>query len=235
VVSVVTGAGKTAFALIAYGDVSASISDLRIVVVVPTLALLDQWVVVLETDGGFSQADIATFSGEGRARKARRANVAVLNTARDLATFFADDVPTLLVVDECHRAGSPENARALEIPARFALGLSATPVREFDDGFERYVEPRLGPIIFEYDYTDASRDGVISSFALHNFRFALSPRESADYDRLTARIGARVRRTGGDQDDLVVKRLALERARVSIQSPADSNDDSTSWGVTGPR
>ena len=55
VLSVVTGAGKSAFALLAYAAAARHVRDLRLVVVVPTLALLDQLVVILETDTGFSR------------------------------------------------------------------------------------------------------------------------------------------------------------------------------------
>ena len=58
-----------------------------------------------------------------------------------------------------------------------ALGLSATPVREFDDGFERYIEPALGPVVYEYDYARARSEGVISPFDLHNFHFDLTTSE----------------------------------------------------------
>ena len=70
---------------------------------------------------------MGVFSGEERSSHPRQANIAVINTARHLADFFADGTPNLLVVDECHRAGAPENARALGIPHLMALGLSATP------------------------------------------------------------------------------------------------------------
>jgi superfamily II DNA or RNA helicase len=126
VVSVVTGAGKTAFALMAFEEARKADPNLRLVVVVPTIALLDQWVVALETDAGIRLDEIALFSGEGRAKRPSAANVLVINTAREMVASFADGVPTMLVVDECHRAGSSENARSLEIPAQWTLGLSAT-------------------------------------------------------------------------------------------------------------
>ena len=181
VASVVTGAGKTALALLICDELWREDGDLRLVVIVPSVALLDQWVVALETELAISSSDIALFSGEGKASIARRANVAVINTARTLPRGLFADGRNFLVVDECHRAGAPENARALSIPGACTLGLSATPVREFDDGFERYVEPALGPVIYEYDYVDAKRDGILSDFALHNFRIPLTAAEARAY------------------------------------------------------
>jgi superfamily II DNA or RNA helicase len=219
VVSVVTGAGKTAFALFAYQRAAETVPDLRLVVVVPTLALLDQWAVVLEMEAGFAKEEVALYSGESRSSRPGRANVIVINTARTSTDLFRDEVPTMLVVDECHRAGSPENARALGIPATMTLGLSATPVREFDDGFSRYVEPALGPIIYEYDYSAARADGVISPFDLHNFHFELSPQETERYDALSQRVARRLAVNDGDMEDPVVKQILLQRAGVSVSSP----------------
>jgi superfamily II DNA or RNA helicase len=99
------------------------------------------------------------------------------------------------------------------------LGLSATPVRDFDDGFERFIAPALGPIIYEYDYAAARADGVISPFELHNFHFELTERERSRYDDLTRRVARRLKAVDDDVDDLMVKRLLLARAQVSMNSP----------------
>src|SRR5437868_5591198 len=83
VASVVTGAGKTALALLICAELWREDPELRLVVIVPSLALLDQWVVAIETELDVGANEIALFSGESKASKARRANVAVINTARN--------------------------------------------------------------------------------------------------------------------------------------------------------
>jgi superfamily II DNA or RNA helicase len=218
VVSVVTGAGKTAFALLVFERVRRETPDTRLVVVVPTTALLDQWVVALTADFGLPASEVAAYSGESKPRNPRIANVVVINTARNLAAAIADRSNCLFVVDECHRAGAPENARALESSAAFRLGLSATPVRDFDDGFERFVEPALGPIIYEYGYADALADGVIAPLVLNNFHFSLTEREQERYESLSKKIGRRWAQVDDPHEDVVLKRLLLQRASVSIES-----------------
>jgi superfamily II DNA or RNA helicase len=218
VVSVVTGAGKTAFALLAFERLRQDSPDLRLVVVVPTIALLDQWVVALTADLGLPASDVAAFSGESKPRKPRTANVIVINTARTMADVVVDTSDCLFVVDECHRAGAPENAKALNTQARYRLGLSATPVRDFDDGFERWVEPALGPIIYEYGYAEALADGVIAPLTLHNFHFSLSDAEQEKYDSLSTRIGRRWAQVDDPHEDVILKRLLLQRAGVSVES-----------------
>jgi superfamily II DNA or RNA helicase len=142
----------------------------------------------------------------------------VINTARSLATKVADQPDCLFVVDECHRAGSPENAKALENDAGYRLGLSATPVRDFDDGFERWVEPALGPIIYEYGYAAALADGVIAPLTLHNFHFSLTEQEQERYDTLSTKIGRRWAQVDDPYEDIIIKRLLLQRSSVSIES-----------------
>jgi len=217
VVSVVTGAGKTALALLLFDRLRRERPEVRLVVVVPTLALLDQWVVALESECGLSGDDIALYSGEAKARQPGIANVMVINTARTRAADLVSD-DSFFIVDECHRAGSEENARALEVTPAFALGLSATPVREFDDGFERYVAPVLGDIIYEYSYADARRDGIVSPIALHNFHFNLGSVEQGEYDKLSTQIARRWRQLDGAQDDPRLKHLLLRRARLVANS-----------------
>lgn len=218
VISVVTGAGKTAFALLLFEQLRAENSALRLVVVVPTIALLDQWWVALRTECGLTESDISTYSGEGHAAAPGLANILVINTARKIAASLVGDQPCLFVVDECHRAGSPENARALVTAADFTLGLSATPVREFDDGFERYVEPALGSVVYEYDYVAALRDGIITPFDLHNFKFSMTSAETRSYEQVSRRIARAWRDTTDPRHDSVLQRLLIQRSRISADS-----------------
>jgi superfamily II DNA or RNA helicase len=215
---VVTGAGKSIFALLAYHAVLEEVPDARLVIVVPTLALLDQWAVTLESDGGIDRNEIALVSGESPRAKARRATLVVLNTARRRAADLVGDGRCLLVVDECHRAGSPRNAEALQTAAEFTLGLSATPRREFDNGFETEVEPRLGGVVFEYGYPDAFRDGLIPPLRMDNFRFPLSESEEQRYGVLTRQIGRRWDVSDDSDADPVLRQLLLRRSRISSGS-----------------
>lgn len=219
VISVITGGGKTTFALLLFSRLREVQEDLRLVVVVPTLPLLDQWVVALSADLGLAPSEIATYSGEGRASSPGVASVIVLNTARQVAEkVVADANPCLFVVDECHRAGSPENARALDVEADHVLGLSATPEREFDEGFSEIIEPALGPVVYEYGYKEARADGLIPDLEINNFRFFLEDDEQAEYDRLTGIIARRWRSVENPSEDPGLKRLLIKRAGVSINS-----------------
>jgi superfamily II DNA or RNA helicase len=169
-------------------------------------------------DVGMAVDEVATYSGEGRSKRPLTANVVVINTARSLAADLTSGGPCMFVVDECHRAGSDQNAKALNVAAEYRLGLSATPTREFDDGFSIHIAPVLGPIIYEYGHVQARADGLIPAIDLHNFHFTLTPYEQKEYDALTSRIARRWAAAGDPHNDPMVKRLLLRRSAVSITS-----------------
>jgi len=95
--------------------------------------------------------------------------------------------PTLLVVDECHWAGSEYNRGVFEGDARWRLGLSATPERG-DDGFDEVLEPQLGGIVYRYSLKDAMDDGVLADLRMLNLIIDLSRSELDEYQRLERRL-----------------------------------------------
>jgi len=216
ILAVVTGAGKTVFAEMCMEHFMHQVPDGRVVIVVPTLALIDQWYVSLKEDLGVSDEDIATYSGEGRPREPRLVNLVVLNTARTVVPDISRRFSIFLIVDECHRAASPVNALALQGASAATLGLSATPDREWDSGLDDVLIPALGDVIFRYDYNAALRDGVISPFELVNVAIDLREDEQRSYDELSRRIAILVRRLrDGEAVGDSLKRVLRNRAAVS--------------------
>ena len=215
VVAVTTGAGKTVFAHLCALDVIRRIPDARVVILVPTLALLDQWYVGLQEDLGACETQIALFSGRATSGNAARLNLMVINTAREMAPLLASN-RTLLVVDECHRASGPVNSQALAGPHFATLGLSATPETTYDDAFQERVVPALGPIVYRYDYEAARADGVLVPFSLVNVRVPLTSTESAEYDRLSRGVArTRAEQRSGTDVEAKLKRLLIRRAGVA--------------------
>lgn len=216
VVSVVTGGGKTNFAHLCIQEFKAKEPTAQIIIVVPTLALLDQWYISLQEYLNIPEQDIVCFSGQEKGDEIGCINLVVLNTARAFAASLADYPITFLIVDECHRTGSPENAKALLGTHAATLGLSATPIREYDDGFRTYIKPALGEVIYEYDYMKALADHIISPFQLVNVRVVLLSDEEREYNRLTRAIMRAYRimeKDGGSEDQIKV--LLQRRAQIS--------------------
>jgi len=213
----VTGAGKTSFALLCIEEFFAKYPEGVILIVVPTIALLDQWYLVLLDDLGASDKEVGSVSGKKQNFKNKRFILAVINSMRILSKEISRNGPTMLIVDECHRAGSPKNSLALNGSFVASLGLSATPERQFDDGFERFIRPVLGEIIFEYSYEDAFHDNVIVPFNLVNVKFKLSSSEQIEYDKLSRQIAITLNRKNEANKERL-DALLRRRARVSWNS-----------------
>lgn len=217
IVSAVTGAGKTTLALMCISEFRERHSDGRVLIIVPTVALADQWHVALTDDLGVSPTQVGSAGGGCKQWEGKPYVVAVINTARAVVQDISWGCPIMLVVDECHRAGSDKNARVLHGQYAATLGLSATPERQYDDGFEQHVRPALGDIILTYGYKDALVDGVLVPFKLINVRFPLLMSEQHAYNRLTRRIASISRHSDGSSEQLAS--VLRTRARISTYSP----------------
>ncbi len=215
IVEVVTGGGKTVFAQLCLLEFFEHHPDAQALIIVPTVSLLDQWWGSLQEELGVGRDEIGLLSGTDKIEGDERIIIAVINTARNFTEEFSKDKTLFLIVDECHRAGSPSNAKALQGEFAATLGLSATPEREYDEGFDAFISPRLGPIIHQYTYVDAARDGVISPFSLTNVRVDLLPDEDEKYRKYTRSIALALRKGETADGDERLKRLLQQRAAVA--------------------
>lgn len=197
IVKVVTGAGKTVFALSIVSDLfnSEAYRDggLRVIIVVPTSVLLDQWLLEVMDKLHVPRESIGVFYGkEKESVKDRKILVYVINSARRYLKehydqfFKGDDL--FLIADECHRYGSRENSKIFEIPFSYTLGLSATPERRRDYGFEKKLVPNLGDVIYTYTYSDALKDGIIPPYKIIRLMVRLTPSEKHVHENLTKKI-----------------------------------------------
>lgn len=206
IVEVVTGGGKTVFAL-------SCIEKLKLdttLIVVPTVALLDQWWEEVANYFDLALDEIHVITGSRQLRTGT-INLAVLNTASKLHETGRSR-PCFLVVDECHKAASPQFRTALDVPKLASLGLSATPERPYDEGLADVLVPSLGPLIYEYTYRDALRDGVVVPFRLQNIVFELEDERQREYDKLTKAIARSIQKNGIEGQETIG--LLLRRARV---------------------
>ncbi|MBI1262749.1 MAG: DEAD/DEAH box helicase [Rhizobiales bacterium] len=206
IVEVVTGGGKTVFALSCIKELGADTT----LVVVPTVALLDQWWEEAAAFFDLSLDEINIISSAGNIRPGT-INLAVLNTASKI-TPDRRKAPYFLIVDECHKAASEKFRTALDGTPIATLGLSATPDRPYDEGLSEVLIPKLGDIIYSYTYKDALRDKVIVPFELKNIVFELEPERQADYNKLTKAIARSMSHNGADDEKTIA--LLLRRARV---------------------
>ena len=195
-------------------EVRKRFPDITFIILVPTTSLLDQWYVSLQEDLHVAQQEIGCYSAQEKPSKAMRVNLMVINTARQVAPSLSHGLNTFLIVDECHRAGSPVNALALRGKHLATLGISATPERQYDIGYEEHIAPVLGGIIYRYDYEQAFQDGIICPFELKNVHVDLLSHEKKEYARITKRLADLIKELEhGQPVRQAVERLLQKRAR----------------------
>lgn len=211
IIAVVTGGGKTIFALHCLKGFRASAPSATCIIVVPTEALLDQWAEEIITFLQVPLDHLVILSTHSKIRPGR-IHIGVINTVAELAERIPTE-PVFLIVDECHRAASPVFQKIFDIKSLASLGLSATPERQYDTGLDDILIPKLGPIIFRYTYREALADGVIVPFTLHNLVFEFDPEEQSKYDKATRAIQIAVKKYGPEAPETIS--LYIKRTRIS--------------------
>lgn len=211
ILKVVTGGGKTFFAVYCLKEFIKTFPDHKILIVVPSIPLLDQWSIEISNTFG----SIVSKNGGGeKINKLNHINITTSGSLGNISNKF-NPKKTLLIFDECHKLGTARLGSLLDKEWHSSMGLSATPEREFDEYFDKIIVKILGNIIYDYDYVNAYKDGVISSFSLLNAYAPMLEDEDRDYDHLSKQISKRIAILGGiDNTDERLKLLLFKRARL---------------------
>lgn len=209
IAEVATAGGKSRFAL-ECAAIWLGLNPLaKIVIIVPTTALQDQWVVLLQEVLRIEIADICVWP-EG-SDTSKKFHVMVANTARHATKRFTQKDNVFLIADECHRYASQENSKALSFIKAATLGITATAERQYDDGLNEILIPNLGLVIYKYGLLSASKDEILSRFELVNVQVPLTSEEEVEYNKLSRRLSIAISK--GDSE--AIKRIAMLRSSVS--------------------
>ena len=212
IVKVVTGGGKTVFAIHCLTKYLEEEKDNSIFIVVPSIALLDQWYEGLQKT--FEDKDISLNGGGEHLEVISKITISTIDSVKNIIHKF-DASNTLLIVDECHKIGTEKRGETLTNNWHATLGLSATPERDYDDNFYIIIKKILGDIIFDYDYIDAREDEVIVNFKLLYAYAAMTEDEEEKYKKFTKSIQRRAATIGGNNmNDYPLKMLIFNRARM---------------------
>jgi len=207
-----TGGGKSLIALACAERAAKDNPDFRLLIIVPTKALAEQWAVVVKRFTSVPAGQVAMLK-----RKDAQASfdghvvsIGIINTVAALAKKkeLVLQPGQMIVVDECHRAGAPTFRAALDLAAGPALGLSATPEREElgDDGEplqydEQIVARKLGPVVFSFGLDKARERGLLPEYEIHHHGIALDADEKRAYEEQSRKVtdlSDRLKTLGGD-------------------------------------
>ncbi len=243
-----TGAGKTLTAMVGAHYLHAEVGPLLIVVAAPYNVLVQQWcgeielfglrAVDLTAAGGPKGRDRAIADARRRLRMGLSPSEALvvsndtLSTREFIEAVARHDGPKLLIADECHNLGAGSFMELAPECFDYRLGLSATPVRQYDaegtDALFAYfggaeepcfrfgLEEAIGKCLTPYDY--------------HVHFVALDEDEMAEWRDLSAQIGRLAWKiAAGIEDDRLNnlfrrRRLVLETARGKLDTLCDLLD-----------
>jgi superfamily II DNA or RNA helicase len=107
---------------------------------------------------------------------------------RSVVDGLPPPVRAMLIGDEVHNLGTPSFLD--DLPERFTcrLGLSATPIRQYDAfGTERLLS-FFGPIIFEFGLEEAIKAGTLTPYSYYLHEVVLSDEEFEKWLDLTGRL-----------------------------------------------
>lgn len=241
VLAIATGGGKTRTALIAATELQdRHTGPLLVLVLVPSTPLLLQWAAEMSTFGitPFLPSRVDSATRRQRFQEIQAAlevgghrTEAIISTnslfsqdqlLRDFISGLPVNVEALLIGDEMHNLGVPTFLN--DPPERFnrRLGLSATPVRQYDpDGTDRLFD-FFGPQIFEFSLRDAIRAGCLVPYEYYLHEVTLTHDEMDKYAELTEELGRAGFRVDDDGRTIIpnekVERLLRERRAVLEQA-----------------
>ena len=199
---VATGCGKTIFALNCLQRVIEEGYSIRVAIIVPSIALQNQWEEVLK---GTFHVPVKKIGRVGDGKKELRTFTIYINNSAQkylerhlrcsalvepIGGDYSDSY-YFVIADECHRYGSDNNLDMLncfnEITKDkktnikfFSIGLSATP-EQTNPVKTRELEERLGNIIYEYDLIRAIDDGIIATPVINDISIDFTSEEFKKY------------------------------------------------------
>jgi superfamily II DNA or RNA helicase len=238
-----TGAGKTVTALICAQRLHLRAGKpLLVVISAPTKPLVAQWKEACEEFG----LRVAAAEVAGRSEAAMEfsnAIVSLQSTPRPCATAFVvtnhrvsdatfqalirkraleAGVDVLHIGDEAHGLGAWGFRKSPRDFANYRLGLSATPMRQYDEeGTEKLLQ-YFGPIVFRFGL-DRAIGVCLVPYEYRVSTAEIQGEELQEFLDLSAQIGRKVAAMGGDAGDLDDESLTalLVRRRSIVENAAD--------------
>ena len=245
IVAMATGGGKTKTALIAASEMQdTGRGHLCVVILAPTRPLLRQWSAEVRAFG-VEPIVLSGMSATGRIRELERVSLAftsrksrtevflltnALFTQRDSAEWrwlqeLPDSVARLLIADEVHNLGARSFVTNLPQFFHQRIGLSATPIRQYDpDGTDTLFDFFGGPPRFEFSLGEAIESGCLVPYKYHLHPIEFQPDEMECYQELTERLI----KAGFQNDDdgrtvgLTARVASLLRDRRALVEQADA-------------
>lgn len=234
-----TGSGKTFTAIVAIREHLAAGNPA--IVLVPSKLLLEQWAQELRDEIPDAVMLLAgaghdRWKGSSRVRSMTdpdptlgpRIVLAMMPTASmdKFRSGVQQGEHLLVVADEVHQIGSPQNSKFLQVDAGARLGLSATPQRYGDPEGTSKIFAYFGPIVPPpITLADAVAAGRLVPYEYHPHPIHLSATEAEEWVAQTKAIQQEIARQKADETGRRplserAKMMLIKRARIAKKATA---------------
>ena len=226
VLEMATGSGKTITAMICAHRLYNVEKPLLIVVAAPYIPLIQQWCDEI-SPFGLKAVNLTESNGtKGRATELNRLKRRLQNGSSDIEIVVVSHVTlcnsefknelkkfrckTLLIADEVHNLGSEGFITNPPDFFDYRLGLSATPIRQYDEDGTEKLFAFFGPIVFQFTLEEAiGRCLVGYEYYVHPVE--LTNDEMEEWYALTEKIKKVARMQEEDTDDEYLMKLLRDR------------------------
>lgn len=204
ILAIATGGGKTLTSLTAATLLSRDLESLLIVVAVPTKALMEQWTREVALFN-VQAINLNNFSVKNKKLKAIReacknlrfqsSKVEAIILSHDALKSdvieeiekYSSNIPMLLIADEVHNLGSDG---FIESPPKFfqyKIGLSATPIRQYDADGTEFLFQYFGKVVYEFAL-DKAIGNCLVPYNYYTHPLYLTMDESELFTEITEKI-----------------------------------------------
>jgi superfamily II DNA or RNA helicase len=200
-----TGTGKTITALNCLLNLYKQDKSYKAVILVPTVALLQQWKkecesfnfknIILVSSKIDWLNQISTYNTHNKFSNTSFIIIVTYVTfAKSKFQSIFNDLPaeTLLIGDEVHNMGSPNLLKILpNIRLKRRLGLSATPNRKYDEESNDHLNLFFNdkpPYLFEFSMERALEEGRLCNYTYTPHLVQLTEEENKEYIKYTQRL-----------------------------------------------
>jgi superfamily II DNA or RNA helicase len=205
ILAIATGGGKTIASLVAATRLQDDLGKLLLVIAAPYKPLVDQWCREVRRFGveplplgdlgeeerrtRLQQAVHALELGESKVEVAVVTNT-ILNQQgfREFLAAVPSDISALLIADEVHNLGAPGFAKNPAESFAFRLGLSATPIRQYDEEGTDAILRYFGDVVFTFDLGQAIRAGCLTRYHYYLHPVDLNDAEFEEWEEISAKL-----------------------------------------------
>lgn len=230
-----TGTGKTKTSLAAVTKILdvyySNQVKCGLVVVVPYVVLLEQW---LEDLKEFQISAIACYESKNKWLPRVEENIRLFNENVRDKLFLITTTKTLIssdfqrciatikgdyifLADEMHHLTSDMMRQSLPQNAKYRLGLSATLMTKYNSVKMEELKAYFGGIIYEYSMKEAIETDCLTRYFYYPIYVELTDEEKSDYYEVSKKISKAMMLAGNDLDDddnIPLKALLSQRGRI---------------------